>query len=55
MKIVDCVFEYYEDDTNWWECRHPEHNEDWDCDGCEHFYDRETAKADAKYGSCDKY
>lgn len=52
--LVNCVYEYYEDDTNWWECRHPDYDEDWECP-CEHHYDKQSAKDDAKYGSCDKY
>ena len=51
----DCVWYYEEAEVNWRECKHPEYDEDWDCEGCEYAYDRETAKADAKYGSCDKY
>ena len=49
-----CVFYYYEKDTNWKECAH----EDYDIeqpDHCPGRYDKAEAKADAKYGRCDKY
>jgi hypothetical protein len=41
-----CVHYYYEADTNWKECRHPEFDENKPdtCPGC---YSKEDAKADA--------
>lgn len=49
-----CVYEYYEADTNYKTCKHPEF--DWEKpDDCPGFYNKEDAKADAKYRHCDKY
>ncbi len=50
----DCVYDYYESDTNWGECRHP----DFDIekpDHCPGYLSREQVKADAKYSHKDKY
>ena len=49
-----CVHYYHESDTNWTECTH----EDYDMenpDHCPGIYYISDAKADAKYGHCDKY
>ena len=50
----DCVYDYYESDTNYGECRHP----DFDIekpDFCPGYCSKEDARADAKYKDRDKY
>jgi len=50
----DCVYDYYESDTNYGECQHP----DFDIekpDHCPGYLSKEQAKADAKYSHKDKY
>ena len=59
MNCCDCVYNYYEPDTNFWECTNPEYRdmeeaEQPECP-CSHQYTREDAKADAKYGRSDHY
>ena len=49
-----CVFDYYESDTNYKTCKHPDFNIE-EPDYCPGYYSQEDAKADAKYGHCDKY
>ena len=49
-----CVYDYYEPDTNWGECKHPDYNEELP-DKCPGYYSKEDAKADAKYKDRDKY
>lgn len=61
MECNGCVFYRYEGDTNFSYCT----NEKQEFEGqgaflkgdadCELYYSIEDAKADAKYGSCDKY
>jgi len=51
---LNCVFYYYEGDTNCDECRHP----DLDAENPEHcpgYISKEDAQADAKYKDKDKY
>lgn len=54
MDCWNCVKNYYESDTNYSECTDPEYEEGWE-KNCPHFYSKEDAKADAKYGHCEKY
>ena len=49
-----CVYDYYEPDTNWGTCKHPNYNEELP-DKCPGYYLKEDAKADAKYKDQDKY
>jgi len=49
-----CVFDYYESDTNYRNCQHPDYNIEFP-DHCPSRYSKDDAKADAKYGHCDKY
>jgi len=57
MDCYNCVHNYYESDTNYWECTDPEYTEGWEegNPACPHYYAKEDAKADAKYGHKDKY
>ncbi len=50
----DCIYRYYESDTNYKTCLHPDYNED-DPDTCPGYYSEADAKADAKLSKCDKY
>ena len=50
----DCVYDYYEYDTNYGECRHPYFDPE-KPDHCPGYYSREEARADAKYKDRDKY
>ncbi len=57
QKTVDCpgcVYDYYEPDTNWCMCKHPDFDDD-NPNHCPGRYDKADAKADTKYGHCDKY
>ncbi len=58
MKGCNCIYSYYESDTNYWECTCPECEEEEEKErlpDCPHQYSIDDAKADAKYGSRDKY
>ena len=48
-----CIYDYYEPDTNWGECKHPEYNEELP-DKCPGYYLIEDAKADAKLSRIEK-
>ena len=50
----DCVYDYYEYDTNYGECRHPDFDTE-NPDHCPGYYSKEDARADAKYKDSDKY
>ena len=50
----DCIFYYYERDTNFKLCKHPDYDVN-KPDHCPGQYSKDDAKADAKYGHCDKY
>ncbi len=49
-----CVYDYYESDTNWGCCKHPNFDEE-KPDHCPGYLSKEQAKADAKYSRNDKY
>ena len=42
----DCVYDYYEYDTNYGECRHPDFDIE-NPDHCQGYYSKEDAMADA--------
>jgi len=48
----DCVFDYYEHDTNYGECRHPDF--DPEKPGCPGYISKEDAKSDAKLRNAEK-
>jgi len=50
----DCVYDYYEYDTNYGECRHPDFDPE-KPDHCPGYVSKEDAKSDAKYKDRDKY
>ena len=50
----DCVYDYYENDTNYGECIHPDFDPE-NPDKCPGYLSKGDAKADAKYGHRDKY
>ena len=43
----DCEYDYYEYDTNWGECRHPDFDPD-NPDNCPGYRSRQDARDDAK-------
>lgn len=49
-----CLYEYYEADTNFRDCKHPDFNLE-ESDKCPGYYSKADAKADVKYSHCDKY
>jgi len=49
----DCVYDYYEEDTNYGECRHPDFDPE-KPDHCPGYYSKEDAKADAKLSRIEK-
>jgi hypothetical protein len=49
-----CHWKYYERDTNYRGCKHPDFNED-EPDKCPGEYSEADAKADARYGDKDGY
>ncbi len=57
MDCQGCVYYYYERDTGYKTCENPKFEDSWleGPDDCPHWYSREDAKADAKYGHCDRY
>ncbi len=49
-----CVHFYYEKDTNFKDCKYADFDIE-EPDKCPGYYDKEDAKADAKYGRSDRY
>jgi len=43
----DCVYDYYEYDTNWGECQHPDFDPE-KPDRCPGYYSKEDAKAETR-------
>jgi len=51
-----CVYYRYESDTNFQYCVKPPFDlERMELEHCPDYYNQDDAKADAKYGHCDKY
>jgi len=53
MTCRDCTNYLYDPETGLGDCM--KDHEELDPDTCPDFYDKQTAKDDAKYGSCEKY
>ena len=51
-KCGNCTFNYYENDTDYDECWHPDFDEENQCPG---YYSKKDAEADTKYSDRDKY
>lgn len=52
-ECIGCMWYYEEKDVNWRECKHPDYDQEEDV--CPSRYDKEDARADARYSGYDKY